>query len=769
MKKTSFSLAAFLILSGLFGFVGPVRGEEVFSQERALEPLRYLAETIGPRPLGSPQEKAALTYFAERLAEYGCQVEWQPVTQGGGELGDSALNTYSFNVIGRLAGTEKREIIIGAHIDSASPEIPGANDDGSGVAAMIELARVLSQETHTATIVFVAFCGEESGLIGSKSFVEHYPLENVSLMLQLDMTSNDSPLMLWIDTQKAQTPEWLVTASIETFHSLGYRNIDYPTFFQSMNNAFGGAGSDHQPFMEKGIPAIAFVSDVTFPIHTPNDTLEYFEPAGLERSGRLILELVREFDQGQPEEKAGHYMLILIGEKPVYIPLLWLRAFVFLSLLVGLGAFLSLYRSRKLRVDWVEEKKVKKSWPKLFIMNLIIIITMFASLWLMQLVSGQRTPWYAHPGPYVPYAFLFLIFGIWIGLQLTRRWRLRKNPFFYFIRASIYLTVLTVLAWLASGPRLALYPAAGLFFISLACWAPWGWLKGLFWVLAPFWLFRMLVLPEYYQFMVRSTAIGFAVFKSFLLNLLFWTVLVLFFVFWTMPFLLGFAAVYRSSSGDLLGMKRLRGSLALIPIGLLIIGGAFYLKTFPAYDGPWEQDVTVLQKRDAENKTSFEFTSSGYLRGIRAGFDGREEVLNEKSSFRSFDWPLEMDWLMDEVGVQTEERETDKLVRLDCQLDFEKPPFQVTLQLKSDRPFTVENANVRYRHRKNRVSVLWSTHPSPILHPEMELALPLEAGLEAVITATFLETPLSVSCEARQMNFIHRAEIKRRVELLPEK
>ncbi|HUU39212.1 MAG TPA: M28 family peptidase [Candidatus Desulfaltia sp.] len=769
MEKTTLLLTVFLILSSLSIPWKSARGEETFSRDRALEHLRYIAETIGPRPLGSPQEKAALAYFAERLAEYGCEVDWQAVTQGSGEVGKSALNTASFNVIGRLPGMDKREIIIGAHIDSSSPEIPGANDDGSGVATIIELANVLSQETHTATLVFVAFCGEESGLIGSKSFVEQYPLENVALMLQLDMDSDDSPLMLWVDTTKTQTPAWLVAASIDAFHSLGYRNIDYPTFFQSLNNAFGGAGSDHQPFMEKGIPAIAFVSDITFPIHTPNDTLEYFEPAGLERSGRLIRELVRKFDQGQPEEKAGHYMLILVGEKPLFVPLLWLRAFIVLSLLVGLAAFLKLYRTRKLRVSWDEEKKIKKSWPKLLIINAIIIVTMFFSLWLMQLVSGQRTPWYAHPGPYFPYAFLFFIFGVWLGLQLTRKWRLRRNPFFYFVRASLYLTVLTAIAWLASGPRLALFPAAGLLFLSLACLVPWGWLRGLFWVLAPFWIFRMLILSEYYKFGFRASAMSFAALKSFLLTLVFWAVLVLFFVFWTMPFLLGFAAVYRSSSGDLLGMKRFRKPFALIPIGILIIGGAFYLKTLPAYDGPWEQEVTVTQKRDAENKTAIEFTSSGYLRGIRADIDGREEVLDERTSFRSLDWPLEMDWLKEEVTSQTEDRATDRLVRLNFQLDFEKPPYGVTLRLKSDRLFTVEKANVRYRHQKNRAMVAWSTHPPQVLQPKMELILPREAKLEAEIVATFLETPLPVSCQGKNMHFIHRAELKRKVDLLPEK
>jgi len=218
-----------------------------------------------------------------------------------------------------------------------------------------------------------------------------------------------------------------------------------------------------------------------------------------------------------------------------------------------------------------------------------------------------------------------------------------------------------------------------------------------------------------------------------------------------------------------LGMKSLRSPIALIPIGILIIGGAFYLKTFPAYDGPWEQDVTVLQKRDAENKTSIEFTSSGYLRGIRADIDGREEILDEKKSFRKFDWPLEMDWLKEEVTSQTEDRVSDRIVRLNFQLDFAKRPYMVTLRLKSDRPFTVENSNVRFRHRKNRAVVSWSTHPPQILQPEFDVVVPLEAKLEAEIEATFLETPLSVSCKGKNIRFINRAELKRKVGLLPQK
>jgi MFS family permease len=766
MKKISGLLVLLLLLGGALVGISPVLAADGFSREKALEHLRVLAETIGPRPLGSPQEKAALTYFAEKLSEFGCQVEWQPVTEGKGMLGSSVLNTNSFNVIGRLPGRMLREIIVGAHIDSSTPEIPGANDDGSGVATIIELARVLAREPHDSTLVFIAFCGEESGLIGSNSFVEHYSLENVGLMLQLDMVSDDSPLLLFVDTKKSQTPAWLVSASIEAFHSLGYRNIEYPVFFQSLNNAISGATSDHAPFLEKGIPAIGFVTDMGFPVHTPNDNLKYFEPAGLERSGRLILELMRKFDDGQPEEKAGHYMLILIGRRPFFMPLAWLKILIVLSLGIGLVAFVRLYRIRKLGVNWDEDKKAKKSWPKLLVINLIIIVTMFCSLWVMQGVSGQRTPWYAHPDSYLPYAFLFFILGIWLSLQLTWKWKLRRNSFFYFARASIYMTFLVGLAWLASGPRLALFPAAGLLFLSLACLVPWAWLKGLLWILAPFWIFRMFVLSECDKFIFRNSAMAFAVFKTPALTLIFWTALGLLFLLWTMPFLLGFAAVYRSARGDLWAMKPFRRLIALVPIGILVIGGAVYLRTVPAYDGPWEQEVTITQKLDAENKTAVEFSSFGYLKGTKVKIDDREVSLDERVPFKRIEIPLEMNWLREQVTLQTEEKGAHTIAHLRLQLDFAKPPFTVSLKLKSDRPFSVDKANLSYQHKKNRTMIRWVHNPGQSLMPELDVGLPKGAKLDAEIAATFLEVPVPVSCEGRNILFIQRAEIKRKVNLL---
>jgi len=765
MKRQCLSLALGAFLAFLYCLGAPLNslgagvGADDFSKERALDHVKYLAGTIGPRPMGSPAEKAALIYAAQKLAEYGCQVEWQPVTRS------KNTNTASFNVIGRLPGFTSREIVIGGHIDSASPEIPGADDDASGVAVTLELARIFSQEKHNSTLVFAAFCGEESGLVGSKHFVEHYPLKNVALMLQLDMASDESPLALWIDARNGQSPKWLVSASLETFHALGYRGLDYPTHFQSLNSALGGAGSDHEPFMENGIPAIAFVSDVTYPIHTRNDSLEYFKADGLERSGKLISELVKKFDSGVPKVKTGHYMLILLAGKPLFVSPTLLAAFIIVSLILTLLVLIRLRASSTLSE---EDKKIRKSWPKLAILLLMIVITTIASLWVMQLVKGQRLPWFAHPGPYLPYGFVFLILGIWLALQVTRRWRLRKNPFFYFIRAAVYLGVLIVPTWLFLSPRLAFYPACGLVFLSLGCLARWRWLKGLLWLLSPVLTFRLLVVPEYSAFLYRS--LGQFVFPSLQTPAAFATVMTVFGLvtfLWAMPYLLGFAAVYRSSPGDIFWLKHFRRPLALIPIGFVIIVGTIYQASFPSYSRPWEQVVSITQKSEsAKNKTSIEFSSADYLKGIVAHFAGRNEMIRSRKVLYKIDYPLEMNWINEQTDFRSEVKGEDKKINLRVKLDFKKQPYEVTLKLVSDKEMSVESSNFTYvRTGKREAAISWYSFPVGSLEPELRLNLPREAKLEAEVSVTFLATPLAMSCEGENKDFVYRSLIIRKLDL----
>jgi pimeloyl-ACP methyl ester carboxylesterase len=623
---------------------------------------------------------------------------------------------------------------------------------------------VMSKEPHYSTYVFVAFGGEESGLIGSNYFVENYPLENVALMLQLDMASNDSPLMIWVDTTVHQSPEWLVSASIDAYHALGHRNIVYPTHFQSLNGSLGGAGSDHEPFMRKGIPAIAFVSDVRFPIHTRNDSVENFQVDGLERSGNLILELVRKFDREQPDSNKGHYMLLLFNEKPIFVSPFLMKAFDLVSILIAIVALVFL---RKRRVNFVEDKKIKKSWPKLLALLFIIAAVVAASDWVLKFLKGQRYYWYAHPGAHLLYLIPFTALGIWLALQLLWRWRLRRDAFFYLIRGSVYLLVFTLIAWIFVNPRLALYPASGLFLLSLACLAPWGWLKGALFVLSPYPMLRLLFIPQLYEFIYRGMASLGMQLRSMLAELIYSGALIFLMTLFAMPFLLGFAAVYRSSKGDLFGLKRFRLKWALLPIGGLILVCTFYLLSLPSYTSTWEQEVRVNQRYDSKDKSTFvEFVSFDYLRKISAVMVGQQEIMNTRKSYRKIERSLDMDWVKDRVTYRIEEDGDEKILELDTLLEFEKQPFSVNVRFECEQPISVEECSVEYRNGKGRrLTLYWYSYPPKSLRPRLKMRMPKDSSLRAEITATFLETPLNIQCQGENKHFIHRAIVTRELEL----
>src|SRR3989304_8106621 len=105
--------------------------------------------------------------------------------------------------------------------------------------------------------------------------------------------------------KRSSAPEWLVNAAYEEFHRLEYKGLYSPPHFYALNSAIGGASSDHQPVLERNIPAIDFTTDVSDPIHTPQDSWTWFELGGLERSGDLVYRLFVGLSKGGAHPRPG--------------------------------------------------------------------------------------------------------------------------------------------------------------------------------------------------------------------------------------------------------------------------------------------------------------------------------------------------------------------------------------------------------------------------------------------------------------------------------
>lgn len=196
------------------------------------------------------------------------------------------------NAIAIIHGTnpnDKRLFMMSGHLDSRVSDVmnfkdnaPGANDDGSGVAALIESARILSRSKFPASIVLVAFSGEEQGLLGSRMLAEKAANEGWQLeaLLNNDMISNNlSSDTNLINTHQLRVfseglPQYELDKKAQNIRKFGLENDGEPRQLARYIKEIGERyvdnlqvkliyrndrflrGGDHTPFVEKGFSAV---------------------------------------------------------------------------------------------------------------------------------------------------------------------------------------------------------------------------------------------------------------------------------------------------------------------------------------------------------------------------------------------------------------------------------------------------------------------------------------------------------------------------------
>ena len=214
------------------------------------------------------------------LTEYFGALEWESQQE------QSPL----INVIALLPGTDPQltheTIVIGAHRDhfgrQAGLLFPGADDNASGTAVMLEVARAMAKAgAHPGrTILFISFSGEEQGLVGSRLYVERpvVPLALTRTMINIDHAGvGNGRLTVGVTGLEK-------SVALEAGQTAGLTDkLDVYGFFP---------GGDHVPFKEAGVPTITVVSGGVHPhFHQPTDTAETINPEILQTVARYVLAL----------------------------------------------------------------------------------------------------------------------------------------------------------------------------------------------------------------------------------------------------------------------------------------------------------------------------------------------------------------------------------------------------------------------------------------------------------------------------------------------
>jgi len=403
-----------------------------FSGERAMAHLPVIA--LEPHPSGSPAQARVRDYLVQQLTAIGLEVEVQRTQR-------------VENVVARLHGSDPTgAIVILAHYDSVAAG-PGAGDNGSGVAALLEIMRALAAGPALRNDVIALFDdSEERGpYAGTRAFVREHPwMADVRVAISLD-TAVRGPI---VTNETGPRNGWLVQALDRAYTGGVWTSLS------------GGGGYDYTPFREAGIQGLALEDNYPFKEkHTAQDLPEIVRAASVQQMGEQTWAITRELgdlDLGNPwGEHETYFSVPVLGF--IHYPQVWT-----VPLAITAGVLLVLALGLALWRRFV-------SWRGLVVAILTILVTTALAgigvnaLWgrVPDLMGWETYRWPDWPEVIPPYGglvaavFALLVLGLAVvGYILVRRWSARAD----WSLAGLALFLIPAVALAVALPRAAYLP-----------------------------------------------------------------------------------------------------------------------------------------------------------------------------------------------------------------------------------------------------------------------------------------------------------------------
>lgn len=264
---------------------------DIFSGERAFSHLPTI--TREPHPPGSPAQALVRDYLVQQLTDLGLEVEVQQTP--GVE-----------NVVARIYGTDPSgAILLQAHYDSIGG--PGAADNGTGVAALLEIARALAAGPSMRNDIIVLFADSEElpdPFTGTKAFVRAHPwMADVRVAISMDtavrgfISINDT----------GPDNGWIVQVLARAYTGGTWSSLS------------GGGGYDSLPFRQAGIRVLQLEDNYPFrEQHTSDDVPDIVRPGSVQQLGEQVLAIVRELSNLNLDNTSGEQQTYM------YVPMIGL-------------------------------------------------------------------------------------------------------------------------------------------------------------------------------------------------------------------------------------------------------------------------------------------------------------------------------------------------------------------------------------------------------------------------------------------------------------
>jgi len=286
----------------------------VLDQNQLMEDVRILASTdFAGRATGTVGSQKARAYLRKRFEAVGIQAFpsgyeqaftfrrefWRTVETG-------------VNVMGYVLGTRspKSYLVISAHYDHLGwlrgKLNPGADDNASGVAAMLAVAAWFKAHPPAHSILFVAFDAEEEGMKGSRDFVGALPVpkDQVVMNLNLDMVSRSEKNEIYVAGTSYRSDFKALVQQAAARSSVAVK-YGHDAWFAHGDNWTDS--SDTGPFNDAGIPFVFFGVEDHADYHRPGDTFEHIPQAFFVKSASLIVDTAGVLERHLDEVKAKRW------------------------------------------------------------------------------------------------------------------------------------------------------------------------------------------------------------------------------------------------------------------------------------------------------------------------------------------------------------------------------------------------------------------------------------------------------------------------------
>lgn len=286
---------------------GPAAVQRVAPTDAIADDVRFLSSpTLEGRAVGTPGSQQASLFLAQRYLELEIPGAHPRACRSPTACDSGYFQLFQVegrgarNVLAAISGTNdpsdaRRYVVLGAHFDhlGRSSELardagsrvrPGADDNASGTAALLELARRFAAEPPPVPVVFAHFDAEELGLLGSAAFADDpsVPLDSIELMVNLDMVGRLRGGSLGIE----------IPSDARRLSSL-FDSLAAEVGIPLRRTTRIAGRSDHSTFVRHGVPAVALFTGFHQDYHRAGDTADKVDYAGLDRVVDFVEALIR--------------------------------------------------------------------------------------------------------------------------------------------------------------------------------------------------------------------------------------------------------------------------------------------------------------------------------------------------------------------------------------------------------------------------------------------------------------------------------------------